>query len=141
MEKYSCSPVIIEKYVPWLNEPLFLLQKRDHNSTIPFSGYWTSFGGIVKPPETPKQCALREVEEELRMRVSDEDLEFFKLYQVRKDADQHVYRIKMHSELSDLKLSEGSGMGLFLYSEIEKMALAWNANDIFRDYWNEKVKK
>ncbi|MHB1110201.1 MAG: NUDIX hydrolase [Devosia sp.] len=35
----------------------------------PYSGMWTLPGGRLEPGETPKQCAAREIKEELGLRV------------------------------------------------------------------------
>ena len=42
----------------------FLLQLRDFKPSIPFPGVWGGFGGQIEKGESPKACALREIQEE-----------------------------------------------------------------------------
>lgn len=57
------------------NSNHFLLQKRDQKNTIYFPGLWGLFGGACEYGEDPRDAALREVFEELCIKV--ECLDFF----------------------------------------------------------------
>ena len=49
-------------------EPKVLLIQRGNP---PFTGAWAFPGGFLNMDETTEQCAIRELEEETRLRVSD----------------------------------------------------------------------
>ncbi|MGV3720271.1 MAG: NUDIX domain-containing protein, partial [Actinomycetota bacterium] len=46
-----------------------LLQHRDDNPEIVWPGHWAIFGGHMEPGEAPEEAALRELEEELELRL------------------------------------------------------------------------
>ena len=55
----------------------FLLQLRDENPRIWFPGNWGCFGGALDCGETIRECAIREVKEELSINISEDELVFF----------------------------------------------------------------
>lgn len=46
-----------------------LLQQRDDKPGLVYAGHWTFFGGAVEPDETPDDAILRELWEELELRL------------------------------------------------------------------------
>ena len=49
---------------------------RDDIPTIPWPGHWDLPGGARDPGETPEECVLREVFEELGLRMTEADLAY-----------------------------------------------------------------
>lgn len=47
----------------------YLLQLRDRDRPIWFPGFWGLFGGALEPGETPEQALVRELDEELGLRI------------------------------------------------------------------------
>jgi 8-oxo-dGTP diphosphatase len=56
----------------------FLLQKRDQSNKIYFPGLWGLFGGACNRDENPFECAIREINEEINISISEINL-FLKL--------------------------------------------------------------
>ena len=98
----------------------YLLQHRDAIEGIFYPDHWSCFGGAVDPGESERQALVRELDEELGLRVKEADLEYFTSFQfdfrfssrTRVDRDYFVLRIE-RARLSDLSLGEGQAMGLF----------------------------
>ncbi|WP_282092165.1 NUDIX hydrolase [Epibacterium ulvae] len=54
---------------------------RDDKPDIPFPGYWDLPGGGRENDETPAQCALRETEEEVGLKLEEIDLLWSRSYE------------------------------------------------------------
>jgi 8-oxo-dGTP diphosphatase len=94
-----------------------LLQHRDDIPEIRFPGHWAIFGGHVEPGETPEETAIREMEEELGLRLEGPLPLFFH------HTDDSRERFVFHAPLSvgpeQLVLQEGQGMALLGPDELD----------------------
>lgn len=45
-----------------------------NKTKIPYAGYWSVFTGSSEPNESPRQCAVREVFEETKIKIKTKDL-------------------------------------------------------------------
>ncbi|MFK7753410.1 MAG: NUDIX hydrolase [Sedimentitalea sp.] len=61
------------KLALFLGTHLLVIQ-RDDRPDIPYPGHWDLPGGGREGGETPAQCALRETDEEVGLRLSEKDL-------------------------------------------------------------------
>ncbi len=90
----------------------FLLQHRDDKPDIANPGMWGSFGGEVKPYETPHDGFLRELREELSWQPQR-----FELYlAIPYDAVQtliYIFMAPVDVPVDQLVLGEGQGMAVF----------------------------
>lgn len=53
---------------------------RDERDDIPWPGHWDLPGGGREGVESPEACALRELNEELGLRLSESDLSYARAY-------------------------------------------------------------
>jgi len=53
------------------NADQILLFKRDDKDGIPFPGYWDVLGGHVEEGETPEECIIREMDEEIGLELEN----------------------------------------------------------------------
>lgn len=75
-----------------------------------YAGCWGLFGGWVEPDETPQAALLREIAEELAIRLDDTRLTYLgSRYRADKSALAHVFHYRLHDgELEGAVLGEGS---------------------------------
>ena len=98
----------------------YLLQLRDNKHGIFFPGHWGCFGGASDPGENPQQTLVRELGEELGLKLDasharyftslEFDLAFAGLTPIRR----YFYEITIDPALyAKLQLNEGAAMRLF----------------------------
>ena len=78
---------------------------RDNKLTIPFPNTWDLLGGGVEEDETPEQAAIRELEEEIGVKVAT----VYKLadYVMMGKWIFHIFWAKIDVPVSELTLREG----------------------------------
>jgi len=91
----------------------FILQLRDEKEGLVNSGRVTAFGGSVKPGETLKEAAIREINKETNLVIDPARLNFFKKYRKTKKAygenSRVYYFIVKNIDDKGLKIYEGQG--------------------------------
>lgn len=101
------SAVVLEK------DNKYLLQLRDNRPEVLCRGMWGLFGGSIDFGESSRDAAVREIGEELNVKINPDDLVY-----VSKVPGGHVYYLKWDKELVALDLNEGQDMGYFEKDEI-----------------------
>jgi len=116
----------------------FLLQLRDDNPKIRYRDCWTNFGGYIEPGESPEQCVRRELQEEIGFipqQVSLWKVLPWKEYLI------HIFEIQIDRGIKELTLTEGADMRFFTKEEILDTDLAFCFNEVYIDYFDERVEK
>lgn len=113
-----------------------LLFLRDNKPTIPFPNRWDLLGGAVEPGETPRQCIIREIKEEI-----DYDLRNPQLFKVTNfdDRIEHTYFKRADLEIRDVRLTEGQRLKWFSQDEIEALqpnAIAFGFRPVLLDFFD-----
>ena len=96
-----------------------LLQLRDNIPRIANPNQWGLFGGRIETGEIPFEAALREIEEELCIKLSPDRLHPFTIY--RDSPKQCFYRFHYQvaaGEIAAIRLTEGQRYGLWSQAEI-----------------------
>lgn len=99
------------------SEGRILLQHRDDKKEISSPNSWCIFGGRIEKGETPIDCAVREIKEELCIDLSKEKLKLLKKIFIG-GFSYHIYEYSKTVTLRDLNQKEGQGMGFFTREEI-----------------------
>lgn len=97
-----------------------LLQLRESVSGVAFRGCWGFFGGAIEKGESFIDAAIRELSEELELKIGKKDLKF--LFEINSSSGEGaVFLLKMDFKISGLVLNEGADMKLFSYDEMKKV--------------------
>ncbi len=96
------------------NKKELLLQKK----TMTYKknpGVWTFFGGVVDKGETPKEAIIRELKEEIGIKMGVKFLFNFEF-----DTEVHVFS-GILNDISKISLGEGAGFAFFSKEEFRKI--------------------
>lgn len=84
------------------------LQLRDNIPFIPNPDQWAIFGGRIEQDESPRQAALREVQEELTIALTPAKLSFLKTFYYREKGKAFwLFHYPVQKELNHANLTEG----------------------------------
>ncbi len=111
-----------------------LMQHRDKDApTNP--DLWGLFGGHIRENEEPKIAAIRELNEELGIQITE--LNFFKRYDFEYiNREVFVYTGRMNIDLEQLKKqqTEGQNIGFFTYEELKNMKVVKYVMEVLYDF-------
>ncbi|MEO9476757.1 MAG: NUDIX domain-containing protein [Cyclobacteriaceae bacterium] len=102
-KKFYCATLLISE------ENKYILQRRDSSSAVTNPGMISAFGGRLEGDETPIQCAIRELNEELSLKIDESDLGFLYRTKVLFDGKiiECIFFIIKSIKIKDLCLTEG----------------------------------
>jgi len=111
-----------------------LLFLRDDKPGIPYRNMWDVPGGHVDNGETPEQCIVREMKEEM-----DLNLEEFQLFSVMEFTDRIEYTFwkKADLDIEKINLHEGQKLKWFTEIEAKNKDLAYGFNEILDDFFKQ----
>ena len=111
-----------------------LLVLRDDKPSIACPNMWDLPGGHVEDGETPAECIVREMLEEIEVNVEGSAL--FRVY-VFSDRTEYVFTKSAEFEVERMVLHEGQMLRWFTKMETEKTALAYGFNEVISDFFND----
>ena len=111
-----------------------LLLLRDDKPGLPYRNMWDIPGGHVENGETPEQCIVREMKEELGL-----TLEQFELFSVMEFDDRIEYTFwkKANLNTEKINLHEGQQIKWFTENETIDTKLAYGFNEIVDDFFKK----
>jgi 8-oxo-dGTP diphosphatase len=111
-----------------------LLLLRDDKPTIPYPNMWDVPGGHVDDGETPEQCIVREMKEEM-----DLTLEEFERLSVMEFTDRVEYTFwkRANLDIEKIDLQEGQRLRWFTELEARNSKLAYGFNEIIDDFFKK----
>ena len=127
MNKRSGSSIIFVN-----DKEEILLFLRDDKPGLPYSNMWDVPGGHVEENETPKECIVREMKEEMNL-----DLKDFELLCEREfdDRIEYTYWKKADLNISEINLMEGQCLKWFTKEEAADTELAYGFNQIVEEFY------
>jgi len=130
MKRKGCSIIFYN------SQRQILLFLRDDIPSIPYPNMWDIPGGHVEEDETPEQCIVREMKEEM-----DLDLKGFETFKVVEffDRTEYVFWKKENLDISQINLTEGQALKWFGEDEIDSTQLACGFNKIAKAFFGHKV--
>lgn len=117
------------------NRNEILLHLRDNKPMILYPNAWVLPGGYIEEGETPEQCIIREMTEELG--VEFKDVSLFQAAQ-RSYGFEYTFWIKASFRVEEVRLTEGQAIKWFACDEIEQMKLGYEDNAILHDFFQQK---
>ncbi len=110
-----------------------LLVLRDDKPSIACPNMWDLPGGHVEDGETPAECIVREMLEEIEVNV--EGCSLFRVYEFS-DRTEHVFILHAEFDIENMVLHEGQMLRWFTQRETEMTALAYGFNEVVSDFFN-----
>jgi 8-oxo-dGTP diphosphatase len=113
-----------------------LLFLRDNRPDIPYPDTWDVPGGHAEDNETPEQCIVREMQEEMGVELKD-----FKLFSAIEFDDRIEYTFWKHEniDIDSIRLTEGQCLKWFTQDEVYKTVLAYGFNRIMADFFQSEI--
>jgi 8-oxo-dGTP diphosphatase len=99
-----------------------VFQLRDNLPTIGHPGHWGLFGGRVEAGESPRAAIVRELWEELGLRVDEQQLIEHGAFAETPTKTVHLFSYDAGSTIDDARLSEGQGLGRFAPQRLRELA-------------------
>jgi 8-oxo-dGTP diphosphatase len=91
---------------------------------------WAFFGGNSEEGETPTECLLRELEEEIGLTLSEDEVTFLRDYFApHAGVQRHIFYAVRDDDKSTLRLGEGAGFDWVPLSDID----AYDLTDMTKD--------
>ena len=111
---------------------------RDDKPYIPYPNTWDIPGGHVEADETPEQCIIREMREEMGVELKD-----FQLFSVIEFDDRIEYAFWKSEalDINEIRLMEGQCLRWFTEEEVSKTVLAYGFNEILADFFKHQNHK
>ena len=110
-----------------------LLFLRDNIPSIPYPNMWDVPGGHVEKFESPEQCIVREMKEEMNL-----ILDAFELFSEIefKDRIEYTFWAKVDFVIDEIDLTEGQKLKWFTQEEAKQTQLAYGFNEIVEKFFN-----
>jgi len=109
-----------------------LLFLRDDKLGLPYRNMWDVPGGHVEANETPKECIVREMKEEMNLELRNFQLLCQKEFD---DRIEYTFWKKENLNISEIKLMEGQRLKWFTRKEAFDTELAYGFNEIVEEFY------
>ena len=112
----------------------YLIQLRDNKKSILYPNHWALFGGRFKKNETAQECLIREIREELLVKIKI-TMKIYECYNNKTNSYINYFYAQPIKDIKSANLQEGQAMGWFSKAQIRKLKLAKDLK-IILDYLN-----
>ncbi|NTU92910.1 MAG: NUDIX domain-containing protein [Chlorobiaceae bacterium] len=116
------------------NQVLLLL--RDDKPEIPYPNMWDLPGGHVEPGETPMECIVREMMEEIETDVSKCSL--LKVYDFP-DRIEYIFLMELDVEADAIPLHEGQCLRWFAARDLQGLELAFGFDLVLNEFFANRT--
>jgi 8-oxo-dGTP diphosphatase len=118
------------------NKRQVLLFLRDNKPDIPYPDTWDVPGGHVEEEETPEQCIVREMREEMGIVLKD-----FQLFSMMEFDDRIEYTFwkSENLDINKIILTEGQCLRWFTEDEVYETVLAYGFNRVMADFFKSEI--
>ncbi len=112
-----------------------LLFLRDNRPDIPYPDTWDVPGGHVEDMETPEQCIIREMREEMGIELKA--VKFFSAIEFD-DRIEYTFWKSENIDFEGIRLTEGQCLRWFTPDEVHNTVLAYGFNRILNDFFRSE---
>ena len=112
-----------------------LMYLRDDFAHIPFPNMWALPGGMLEARETPKQCVIREIEEEMGVELDPGEVQHVVTHQ-RDFGIEHTFFAQTKIDIDDVVLTEGQRLGWFSEHDATTTQLAYADNAVLAEFYS-----
>jgi len=112
-----------------------LLFLRDNKPDIPYPDTWDVPGGHVDEGETPEQCIVREMREE--MGISLKNFQLFSAIEFD-DRVEYTFWKSENLDIDKIRLTEGQCLRWFTQDEVYETVLAYGFNRIIDNFFQSE---
>ena len=116
------------------DEGQILLFLRDNKFDLPYPNMWDVPGGHVETDESPENCIIREMKEEMDL-VLDE-FELFSKIEFE-DRIEYTFWASVDLNIDEIQLTEGQQLKWFTRDEAKQTPLAYGFNEIVEKFYNK----
>ncbi|MFQ6028679.1 MAG: NUDIX domain-containing protein [Dehalococcoidia bacterium] len=133
MKPEGCSILFVNQ------EDQVLLFLRDDIPRIPYPNTWDLLGGHVEEGESPEECIVREMQEELIKDGEGLDITGFQLFTVTEfpDRTEYTYWLRANFDIGDVELTEGQRLQWFTREETRNTELAFGFNSVVEEFFQK----
>ena len=119
----------------------FVLQLRDDKPSIVFPDMWSLFGGEIEKNEDPQEAILREIEEELCIKVKDISFLWDYIYcrEDGKEFHHKIYEADITSLWGRHKLMEGQAADSFDWDQLKTLRIPQFIQEVLTRYQRERI--
>lgn len=118
-----------------------VLQLRDNKPSIETPGMWSLFGGLIEQNEDPKYAMLREIEEELCIKVKDICFLWDCIY-CREDGKKVLHKI-YEADITSLwgkhRLMEGQSAKSFKFDQLKTLRIPPFVREVLSRHQRQKI--
>ncbi len=129
MKHIGCSIIFVNP----LNQVLLFL--RDDKPGLPYRNMWDVPGGHVDPNETPEECIVREMKEEMNLNLKNFHFLCKKEFE---DRIEYTFWKEDDFKIEEIHLMEGQCLKWFTRPEIEATELAYGFNEIVEEFYRSR---
>lgn len=129
MQKVGTSIIFVND----LDQVLLFL--RDDIPNIKYPNMWDILGGNLEEGESPRECIIREMEEELELKLSSFELFEEHLFE---DRLEFTFWQRLNIDTKTQVLNEGQKLKWFTREEALSIDLAFNFNQTIERFFKEK---
>ncbi|WP_051163188.1 NUDIX hydrolase [Nocardia brevicatena] len=115
------------------NEVLFFL--RDDKPDIPCPGMWALLGGYREPGETPLECVIREIKEEIGVVLDPAEVTHHCTRRRPWGLLEHTFTAHRDLDLDQTTLTEGQKLKWFSQTECAETTLGFEENEMMAAYF------
>ncbi|GAB2454443.1 NUDIX hydrolase [Nocardia tengchongensis] len=113
-----------------------LMYLRDDFAHIPYPNMWAIPGGMLEDGETPQDCVIREIKEEMDIAL-DPDRVVHLMTRERDFGIEHSFATRIDLDIDTIALTEGQRLGWFTRDQAATTRLAYADNKVIEAFFSE----
>ena len=108
---------------------------RDDKPDIAYPNQWCLLGGMIEPGETPRECIVREIEEEIGVVLDPSEVEHVRTRNLDFGIE-HTFTARVAFEIDDVVLTEGQRLGWFSEHDAAVTSLGYADNAMLAEFFS-----